>query len=64
MATIPIHVIPENIPKRATEKIDFRCFPEFKARVKEIAEKKNYSMSKIMLDAFDIYSMHICDNHF
>jgi len=42
-------------PIRATEKIDFRCYPEAKARVKANANAKKTSQTKILLEALEVY---------
>ena len=47
--------MPTHIPIRATEKIDIRCLPHTKNRIKELAEANNSSISKVVLEALEIY---------
>ena len=47
--------MPKGIPARATEKIDFRCFFEVKKRIKQIADTRQSSMTKVILEALDDY---------
>jgi uncharacterized protein (DUF1778 family) len=47
--------MPTHIPIRATEKIDIRCYPHTKTRIKELAEANNSSISKVVLEALEIY---------
>jgi predicted HicB family RNase H-like nuclease len=47
--------MPKNIPPRATSKVDFRCYPEVKARVKANADARKTSLTKIILEALDLY---------
>jgi hypothetical protein len=47
--------IPSHIPIRATEKIDIRCYPHTKIRIKELAEANDSSISKVVLEALEIY---------
>jgi hypothetical protein len=51
----PITSMPKGIPVRATEKIDFRCFFEVKKRIKQIADTRQSSMTKVILEALDDY---------
>ena len=51
----PLTNMPRQIPIRATEKIDFRCYPEVKARVKANANAKKTSQTKILLEALAFY---------
>jgi hypothetical protein len=47
--------MPIQIPERCTSKIDFRCFPHIKERIKVIADSNDTSMTKVILDALDVY---------
>jgi hypothetical protein len=46
---------PIHIPTKCTAKIDFRCFPQVKNKIKALAESNDTSMTKVILDALDIY---------
>jgi hypothetical protein len=47
--------VSKGIPAKATEKIDFRCFFDVKKRIRQIAETKKSSMTKVILEALDDY---------
>ena len=47
--------IPIHIPCRCTSKIDFRCYPEVKDRVKHEADEADTSMTNIILEALSFY---------
>ena len=46
---------PTHIPIRATEKIDIRCFPHTKNRIKELADTNHSSITKVVLEALEFY---------
>lgn len=47
--------MPIHIPCRCTSKIDFRCYPEVKDRVKNEADEADTSMTNIILKALSFY---------
>jgi hypothetical protein len=46
---------PIQIPNKCTAKIDFRCFPQVKNKIKAHAESNDTSMTKVILDALEVY---------
>jgi acetylornithine deacetylase/succinyl-diaminopimelate desuccinylase-like protein len=44
---------PNHIPTKCTAKIDFRCFPHVKEKIKKIADENETSMTKVILDALE-----------
>jgi hypothetical protein len=51
----PLTNMPTHIPNKCTAKIDFRCFPHVKEKVKAMAESRDTSITKVVLDALDVY---------
>jgi hypothetical protein len=47
--------MPTHIPIRATEKIDIRCFLHTKNRIRELADSKKSSITKVVLEALEKY---------
>lgn len=47
--------MPIKIPQKATSKVDFRCYPEVKAKIKATADSKQTSITKIILEALFNY---------
>ena len=47
--------MPIQIPRRCTSKIDLRCYPEVKERVKNEADGADTSMTNIILEALSFY---------
>jgi hypothetical protein len=45
--------MPTHIPSKCTAKIDFRCFPHVKERIKSIADSNDTSMTKVILDTLE-----------
>ena len=47
--------MPTHIPIKCTSKIDFRCYDHVKDKIKAIADSNDTSMTKVILDALDVY---------
>ena len=47
--------MPTHIPEKCNAKIDFRCFPHLKEKIKEIADENKTSITKVILHALDVY---------
>ena len=47
--------MPTHIPIKCTSKIDFRCYHHVKDKIKAIADSNDTSMTKVILDALDVY---------
>jgi hypothetical protein len=45
--------MPKHIPQRCTGKIDIRCLPEVKQKIKLEADKRKTSMTKVILDLME-----------
>jgi hypothetical protein len=47
--------MPTHIPIKCTSKIDFRCYDHVKEKIKAIADANDTSMTKVILDAINVY---------